>query len=95
MAIKIVFKESFAIRLEKQIKYIGFNNPQNARKFKNSLLKRIKEIPKNPYVCRKSIYFEDQNIRDLIYKGYTIVYEITDETIEVFGFMKNQKDPLY
>jgi plasmid stabilization system protein ParE len=93
MATKIVFKESFALRLERQIRFIATNNPQNARRFKNSLLTRIKEIAQNPYACRKSIYFDDIEIRDLIYKGYTIIYLITDINIEVFGFLKHQKDP--
>lgn len=93
MPTKIVFTHSFTLRLEKQIRFIAINNPQNARRFKNSLLARIKEIAQNPYACRKSIYFDNKEIRDLIYKGYTIVYVITDINIEVFGFLKHQKDP--
>jgi len=29
-----------------------------------------------PYKHRKSIYYDDENIRDLVFKGYTIVYMI-------------------
>lgn len=93
MAKKIVFGDGFVSRLERQIRYIARNNPQNARKFKNSILARIKEIAQNPYACRKSIYFDNKEIRDLIYKGYTIVYVITDKSIDVFGFLKQQKEP--
>jgi plasmid stabilization system protein ParE len=85
---KIDLKESFLKRLGNQIDFIAKNNPQNARKFKNNLLNRIKEIPSNPYKFRKSIYYEDEKIRDLIYKGYTIVFRINDKVIEVFGFVK-------
>jgi plasmid stabilization system protein ParE len=46
---KIVFKDTFVIRLEKQINYIALDSPGRARKFKNNLLTRIKEIPQNPY----------------------------------------------
>ena len=35
----------------------------------SDLLKRIKEIPSNPYKYRKSIYFEHEHVRDLIFKG--------------------------
>jgi plasmid stabilization system protein ParE len=90
---KIVFKDTFIIRLENQITYISLDSPKRARKFKSDLLNRIKEIPSNPYRHRKSIYFEDEYIRDLIFKGYTIVYRITEENIEVFGFVKYQKEP--
>jgi len=90
---KIVFKDTFASRLESQLEYIAFDSPTRARKFKSDLLNRIKEIPTNPYQYRKSIYFEDETIRDLIFKGYTIVFRITEERIEIFGFVKYQKDP--
>jgi hypothetical protein len=42
---------------------------------------------------RKSIYFENSNIRDLIFKGYTVVFRINEEQIEVFGFVKYQNNP--
>jgi plasmid stabilization system protein ParE len=87
---KIIFKESFIIRLEHQVEYIAADSPARARKFKTELLNRIKQIPSNPYQNRKSVYFEENNIRDLIFKGYTIIFRITDTTIEVFGFVKYQ-----
>jgi len=83
---KILFKESFVNRLENQIEYISLNSPISAIKLKNNILKLIKEIPQNPYKNRKSVYFEDTNIRDLIFKGYTIVYRINVNQIEVFAF---------
>ncbi len=61
---KIVLKESFLQRLEKQINYISLDSPGRARKFKNDLLSRIKNIPGNPYKYRKSLYFENDKIRD-------------------------------
>lgn len=91
---KIVFKDTFVSRLEKQIEYISLDSPSKARKFKAELLSKIKEIPTNPFRYRKSIYFEDKSIRDLIFKGYTIVFRITKDQVEVFGFVKFHKKPL-
>ncbi len=90
---KVVFKETFLYRLEGQIDYISIDSPARARKFKSDLFRRIKEIPQNPYRYRKSIYFDDETLRDLIFKGYTIVFRITEENIEVFGFVKYQNEP--
>ena len=90
---KIVFKESFVDRLERQIGFISLDSPKRARKFKTELFKRIQSISENPYLCRRSIYFEDESIRDLIFKGYTVVFRITQIRIEVFGFVKFQKEP--
>jgi len=91
--VKIVFKDSFIYRLENQIEFIALDSPSRARKFKSDLMIRIKEIIKNPYQFRRSIYFEDETIRDLIFKGYTIVFRITNERVEIFGFVKYQKEP--
>jgi plasmid stabilization system protein ParE len=91
---KIVYKASFVQRLENQIEYIARDSPDRARKFKSELLTRLKEIASNPYRYRRSVYFEDNNIRDLIFKGYTIVFRITDKAIEVFGFVKYRDSPL-
>ena len=57
------------------------------------LIEKNYKIPSNPYQYRKSIYFENESIRDLIFKGYTVVFRITAERIEVFGFVKYQKEP--
>ena len=34
------------------------------------------DIPNMPFKYRKSIYFNDNNIRDLIFKGYVVPYKI-------------------
>jgi len=91
---KIVYKDNFVKRLENQLDYIAKDKTSAARKFKLELIEKIKEIPKNPKSFRKSIYFSDDSIRDLIYKGYTIVFRINSNQIEVFGFVKYQEKPL-
>ena len=73
------------------IKFIAKDKPTAARKFKKDILAKIKSISSNPYLFRKSIYFEDNSIRDLIFKGYTIVFRIKEKQIEVFGFVKYQE----
>ena len=90
---KIVFKDTFINRLENQLDYISLDSPKRARKFQSDLFRRIKEIPDNPYRYRKSIYFTDELIRDLVFKGYTVVFRINENTIEIFGFVKFQNKP--
>jgi len=48
-----------------------------------------------PFRHRKSIFFDREDIRDLVFKGYLIVYKVNQEVeeIEVFGFTKYQEDP--
>jgi hypothetical protein len=91
---KIIFKDTFIHRLENQLDFIAQNNPANSRKFKNELFNLIKATPSNPRKHRKSIWYDDEDIRDLIFKGYTIVYRINNDTIEIFGFVKHQHSPI-
>jgi plasmid stabilization system protein ParE len=92
---KIKVLQSFKEKLNHQMDYIARDKPRAARKFKTDILQRIKEIPQMPYKNRKSIYFDRDDIRDLIYKGYTVVYKINknEDSIEVFGFTKYENNP--
>ena len=91
---KIKVLENFNFDLNEQVAYIARDQPAAARKFKNDLLKSLKELSNYPYKNRQSIYFENENIRDLIFKGYTIVYFVKPELniIEVFGLIKYRED---
>ena len=73
---KIIFKDTFIYRLESQLEFIARNNPANSRKIKDELFNLIKAIPINPRKHRKSIWYDDEDIRDLIFKGYTVVFRI-------------------
>jgi plasmid stabilization system protein ParE len=79
----IRFEESFINSLALKLEYIAKDSPHAAKKFKNELFASCKDILHMPYKHRKSIYHDDENIRDLIFKGYTVVYMIDDDTISV------------
>ena len=81
--------------LTEQVRYIYKDKPRAALKFRKDLLKNIKKDLKQPFHFKKSIYFDDENIRDYVFKGYTSVYEIDvmQNAVFVFGFIK-YKDSL-
>lgn len=91
---KLEILSSFGDRLNDQVDYISKDKPGAARKFKSDILNRIKDIPDMPYANRKSRFFDNENIRDLVFKGYVIVYLIDDKKgiVTVFGFTKYQEE---
>ncbi|HRF56704.1 MAG TPA: type II toxin-antitoxin system RelE/ParE family toxin [Campylobacterales bacterium] len=91
----IIYKDSFKERFNSQLDYISANNKMAANNFRNKLKREIETLKDMPFRCRKSIYFDDENIRDLIFKGYVIVYKIQLKTdkIEIFGFTKYKNTP--
>lgn len=72
----VIKKKLFDENLKTIVIYIAKNNPVQAKKFKNHLRVKMESIPNFPHKSRKSLYYEDENTRDLIFKGYTIPYLI-------------------
>jgi len=75
--------ESFARKLSDILTFISKDSKANAKNFKNELQESLGSIPYMPYKYRKSIYFEDDNIRDFIFKGYCIPYHVDEKSDQV------------
>ena len=92
---KIVESEIFKNRLKEITNYIKQDKQKAAIAFAKDLKLIIKNLKIFPFKHRASIYFNDKNIRDLIYKGYTIVYEINlEENIITILDIFNKNKPL-
>lgn len=72
----IIHKPTFSRQLKQIIEFISQDKPSASMKFKNELKESINLLLDNPLKYRKSIYFNNENIRDMIYKKYTITYRI-------------------
>lgn len=69
----------FKDELDVIVDFIAEDSANRALVFYDELLAKINQIPETPYIYRKRLKLNDENIRELIFKGYTIPYEI-DET---------------
>ncbi len=87
---KINFTKAFISDLDKQVLYISGDKPIAAKKFKKDLIRNLKKDLQNPFHFKESIYFNDELVRDYVFKGYTSIYQINekDNSVEVFGFIK-------
>ncbi|WP_151900174.1 type II toxin-antitoxin system RelE/ParE family toxin [Sulfurimonas hydrogeniphila] len=83
---KIIYEPRFINSFNNIWDYIAQDNKNRANQFKKGIKKLIEDIHHMPYKCRKSIYFDDDNIRDLIYKGYKVDEE--KSIITVLGIKK-------
>jgi len=88
MNYKIFYEPRFIDDLKGILDFIKKDKPETAKKFKTELKQNIEKLPTFPYSHRKSIFFENENIRDLIYKGYIIPYKIDKEKIFILGITK-------
>ncbi len=90
---KIIESDEYKIRLREITQYIKKDKKVAAVNFAKELRKSIGNLKNYPFKFRKSVYFDDENIRDMIYKGYTITYEINiqNETIEILDIFNQNK----
>ena len=76
---KIIKDAYFTQNLERIILYIADDSKSRARNFRNNLHKRLNSLDSFPYKFRKSIHFNNDDIRDYIFMGYTIPYLVDEE----------------
>jgi len=89
----IIRSSSFLEELDVVLDFIALDSLHNALQFNKNLKIRINALVDFPYKFRQSIYFNDKNIRDLIFKGYTIPYFIDEKNdkLVVLGILKYKK----
>ena len=85
---QIIFKECFSKSLDDILDYIAKDSLSRAIKFNQHLHRQIENIPDMPYKYRKSYYYNNEEIRDMIFKGYTVPYMINKENIAILDIFK-------
>jgi len=88
--LQILFEKSFSYSLLNIIRYIAKDKKSAAINFKKELQNKISLLKKSPFMCPPSHYFENQDYRDLTFKGYTIIYKIEDDFIKILDVFKWQ-----
>ena len=76
---KLIKEVNFTRNLERIVLYIADDSKSRARTFSRNLQKQLNNLEYFPSKFRKSIYFENEHIRDYVFKGYTIPYLIDEE----------------
>jgi len=93
--LQIVYEESFSKSLFQIITFISKDKKSSAVKFKNNLKEKIELLKLSPFMCRKSKYINNENYRDLIFKGYTTIYKIEEKQIKILDIFKWEDKPLF
>lgn len=87
---EIVFTPKFNNKLSNILDSIAKDSPQRARKFQSDPITQIIKTTYMPYRFRKSKTADNDQIRDLIFKGYVVPFLIENKRIVVLSiFGKN------
>lgn len=87
---KAVKSQFYIKQLQNVLRYIFLDNPHAAVAFERELQKKISLIQQQPQMCRVSKYHQNSQYRDLIHKGYTIIYKIEKEVFILLDIFKWQ-----
>ena len=98
MTRELILRERFLDSLLEIEAYLGqYIGSKKARKFPNDVIGFISDIiVDNPFafVRYASRFPENSNIRRAVFKSdYCIVYEVTDEKIEILNIYHTSRDP--
>ncbi len=86
---KLLLSKRFQSDLENILVFYSQKSFEASENFYNSLFYKIKSIEFMPYRFRKNVVKNNENIRDLIYKGYVVPFFIDGDTIFILDIYKD------
>jgi len=69
--------------LESISAYIEQDSPIKAKELVEGIFEKIEQLKQFPFMGRKFPDRDDDQLREIIFKNYRIVYEIREEIIEI------------
>lgn len=84
----INFDTEFEISLISILDFIALDKVSAAISFHKELYRTFDLIKENPYMFKASRYFKMDSYRDMIHKGYTVIYRVDEEEIFVLEIFK-------
>ena len=81
----------FQTQLLAILKYIAQDKINASERFYDDLNKQIDDLASSPFKWRKSFYSDDINVRDMVFKKYTIQYKIYKHKINVLQIFNKNK----
>src|SRR3989338_3969741 len=91
MAYKIKWSFKAVAHLEQICNFIAHDSEFYAALFAKRIIRIVKSIPRFPKAGRKVPEYNNENLREKIYKNYRIVYRIKKEAIEIAAICHGSK----
>ncbi|QCD44637.1 type II toxin-antitoxin system RelE/ParE family toxin [Campylobacter mucosalis] len=88
----IKYSRKFSRQMGYIVGFIAQDSKNRAYAFKEQIFKQISTIAFMPYRFRKSPFLDNENIREMISKGYVIRFLIANDTIEILAIYSKNRD---
>jgi len=92
---QIIRSDRFIVQLQNILEYIAKDKIAASIEFRKKLDKEIDDLINFPYKYRQSHYYEDKDIRDMIFRGYTVIYRVNSgaNLIEILTIFNKNLPP--
>ena len=85
--------KEFLSQLDAVLDFYSKDSIETARAFYSELVERLKNISYMPYRFRKNKTINREDTRDLIFKGYVVVFRIEQDYIKILAIYKHNLTP--
>lgn len=72
--------------------YIALDSPYYARRFVSKILAATRKLARFPMIGRRVSEAERDDIRELIFQGYRIIYRLWSDRISVLAVLHGSRD---
>jgi plasmid stabilization system protein ParE len=73
------------------LRHIAEDKISASENFHNDLDEQIENLINSPLKCRQSFYSDDENVRDMIFKKYTIQFKVYKHKISILKIFNKNK----
>ena len=91
---KVVWTGPALKDLEVITNYIAMDSPRYAERFAERLVRAPRALRNHPRIGRTVPEFQDDNLRELLYGSYRIIYEIRGDTCFIETVIHSSRDLL-
>jgi len=83
----------FSSELEDIVDFIAYDSVKSALEFYDTVISKINQISDHPYAYRKRMPLNDEFVRELIYRGYSVPFEIDikNDKIIILGIFNQNR----
>ena len=85
--------KDFLSQLDAILDFYSKDSIETTRAFYSELVERLKSISYMPYRFRKNKTINREDTRDLIFKGYVVVFRIEQDDIKILAIYKHNLTP--
>ncbi|MBZ0110268.1 MAG: type II toxin-antitoxin system RelE/ParE family toxin [Candidatus Scalindua rubra] len=88
---KIKWSKDSINDLKEIYKFIALDSPYYAKLFNDRVFEMVEHLELFPEMGGQVPESDDHNVRDLIYKGYRIIYQIKEGYLEIITVLHGSK----